>query len=291
MAEQEPITTLIHAQQQLEYAGINPPIIRSIYLVQQSRQDRIMALIELFGALRQSDICRLLDASRATISRDVTELRDGGVLQEYPVQEGATGRPVHWYCQPACDLPQDEQRQEIQLLVQDLTLVLREKGVLQRAQQEQNNSEVSETDAFAINRTDLNPDAIVTPHGSAEQAQEMLFPATSPEEDIPLTATAQMDIIPSGVKPRPFLPPYVIFTKFWTCLSHVVSVIHSQLRQRYIEAQFRRVGIIPIRHKPAKAVSRTSIFIIVLVVIVLSLTVVTFFQRLNPFDAHTGIMP
>jgi Bacterial SH3 domain len=94
-------------------AGLDLMVIHVAATTTLTREDRAVALVRAFGALRQRDLVPLMNVSSASISRLVTTLLAARKLREQLFKDGAVGRPTEWLLAPEDDPPSYQQRQAI----------------------------------------------------------------------------------------------------------------------------------------------------------------------------------
>jgi hypothetical protein len=105
-------------------AGLDLAVIHAAATTTLTREDRAVALVRAFGALRQRDLVHLMNVSSATISRLVTALLATGKVREQLFKDGAVGRPTEWLLAPGGDLPSYQQRQAIIASLPDIIVYL-----------------------------------------------------------------------------------------------------------------------------------------------------------------------
>lgn len=225
------------AQERVRAAGIDLERLLVLLSTSQPRDLAITMLVELFGALRQRDLCDLLSQPRSTISRVVTGLTESNRLRAYSLQDSATGRPTAWLMLPTHELPNAERRRSIAALVNDVVLVrsIPSPDDAAMADQPEPQSTVSRSADFSgavtAARTSTASEIV---HSHPEEAPSPQPPFREPTNrpDIDLT-------------PRPVLPT-TTHPQWRSLLGRLVATgraIQLLWRQRRTHSAFRSAGI------------------------------------------------
>jgi hypothetical protein len=111
-------------RQTLAAAGLDLAVIHAATMGTMRHEERAVALVRAFGALRQRDLVQLMAVSSASISRLVTSLLAAERVREQVFKDGAVGRPTNWLLAADGDPPSYQQRQAIIACLPDVIAYL-----------------------------------------------------------------------------------------------------------------------------------------------------------------------